>query len=125
MDGLPTVKTYPNQKLIVIHKAVCDKEHTYTVINRKAMETAMKRMNGRRASGFLLWCYLSLNQEGYELALSNEAVKTACGMKKDAYDTAVSILMEEEYLVRKQGNTYDFYQFPNNIEPLEEEEKEG
>ena len=89
------------------------------------METAMKRMNGRRASGFLLWCYLSLNQEGYELALSNEAVKTACGMKKDAYDTAVSILMEEQYLVRKEGNTYDFYQFPNNIEPPEEEEKEG
>lgn len=72
----------------------------------------MKRMNGRRASGFLLWCYLSLNQEGYELALSNEAVLEACGMKKDAYDTAVSMLIEEKYLVRRDGNTFDFYQFP-------------
>lgn len=104
---------------------LCDKDHTYTVINRKAMETAMKRMNGRRASGFLLWCYLSLNKEDYELALSNKAVEKACGLKKDAYDTAVSILIEEQYLVCKQGNTYDFYQFPNNIEPPEEEEKEG
>ena len=123
MEGLPTVKTYPNQKLIVIHKAVCDKEHTYTIINRKAMETAMKRMNGRRASGFLLWCYLSLNKEEYKLALSNEAVKLACGMKKDAYDTAVSILIEEQYLVRRDGNTYDFFQFPNNIEQTDEKEK--
>lgn len=72
----------------------------------------MKRMGGRRASGFLLWCYLSLNQEGYELALSNAAVSEACGMKKDAYDTAVSILIEERYLVRRAGNTFDFYQFP-------------
>lgn len=85
----------------------------------------MKRMNGRQASGFLLWCYLSLNKEGYELALSNEAVKEACGMKKDAYNTAVSILIEEQYLVCKAGNIYDFYQFPNNIEPPDEEEKEG
>lgn len=113
MDGLPTVKKYPNQKLIVIHKAVCDKDHTYTLINREAMETAMKRMNGRRASGFLLWSYLSLNQEGFELALSNEAVLEACGMKKDAYDNAVAMLIEERYLVKREGkNTFDFYQFP-------------
>lgn len=85
----------------------------------------MKRMNGRRASGFLLWSYFSLNKDEYELALSNEAVFKACGMKKDAYDSAVSFLIEEGYLVRKAGNTYDFYQFPNNIEPPEEEEKEG
>ena len=89
------------------------------------MQTAMKRMNGRRASGFLLWCYLSLNKDGYELALSNKAVERACGMKKDAYDTAVSILIEELYLVSKDGNTYDFYHFPNNIEPPDEKEKEG
>ena len=57
--------------------------------------------------------------------MSNEAVKIACGMKKDAYDTAVSILIEEQYLVRKDGNTYDFYQFPNNVEPPDEEEGRG
>lgn len=70
----------------------------------------MKRMNGRRASGFLLWCYLSLNQEGYELALSNVAVTETLGMSKDAYDTAVRLLIEEGYLVKRAGNTYDFFQ---------------
>ena len=70
----------------------------------------MKRMNGRRASGFLLWCYLSLNQEGYELALSNVAVTETLGMSKDAYDTGVELLIEEGYLVQRAGNTYDFFQ---------------
>lgn len=70
----------------------------------------MKRMNGREASGFLLWCYLSLNQEGYELALSNVAVREATGMTKDAYDTGVRLLIENGYLVQRSGNKYDFYQ---------------
>ena len=70
----------------------------------------MRRMNGRKASGFLLWCYLSLNQEGYELALSNVAVTETLGMSKDAYDTAVGLLIEEGYLVQRAGNTYDFFQ---------------
>lgn len=70
----------------------------------------MKRMNGRRASGFLLWCYLSLNQEGYELALSNVAVTETLGMSKSAYDTGVGLLIEEGYLVKRAGNTYDFFQ---------------
>ena len=70
----------------------------------------MRRMNGRKASGFLLWCYLSLNQEGYELALSNVAVSEATGMSKDAYDTGVELLIEEGYLVQRSGNTYDFFQ---------------
>ena len=70
----------------------------------------MRRMHGQQASGFLLWCYLSLNQEGYELALSNVAVSEATGMSKDAYDTGVRLLIEEGYLVQRAGNTYDFFQ---------------
>ena len=70
----------------------------------------MRRMNGRKASGFLLWCYLSLNQEGYELALSNVAVAETLGMSKSAYDTGVGLLIEEGYLVQRAGNTYDFFQ---------------
>ena len=70
----------------------------------------MRRMHGQQASGFLLWCYLSLNQEGYELALSNVAVSEATGMSKDAYDTGVELLIEEGYLVQRAGNTYDFFQ---------------
>ena len=70
----------------------------------------MRRMHGQQASGFLLWCYLSLNQEGYELALSNVAVSEATGMTKDAYDTGVGLLIEEGYLVQRAGNTYDFFQ---------------
>ena len=70
----------------------------------------MRYQSQQQASGFLLWCYLSLNQEGYELALSNEAVIEATGMSKDAYDTGVRLLIENGYLVQRAGNTYDFFQ---------------
>ena len=73
----------------------------------------MRDMNGRAASGFLLWCYLSLNQDGFELDLSHEAVCKATGMKKDAYDTGVKLLREKGYLVLRSGSTvFDFYQVP-------------
>ena len=107
---MPAGKTSPNQKSVIIHKENCDKEHIYSQFNRAAMEAAMKSMNGREASGFLLWCYLSLNQEGYELALSNVAVRETTGMSKDASDPAVRLLIEKGYLVQRSGNKYDFYQ---------------
>lgn len=119
-------KVSPNQKLVIIHRAICDKEHIYAPFNRKAMELAMKKMNGRNASGFLVWCYLSLNADGFELALSNKDALVRAGIKKDSYDSGVSLLIENGYLVQKEGNTYDFYQFPNGVEPPEdEEEKKG
>ena len=92
----------------------------------KPMELAMKKMNGRNASGFLVWCYLSLNADGFELALSNKDALERAGIKKDSYDSGVSLLIDNGYLVQKEGNTYDFYQFPNGVEPPEDEkEKKG
>lgn len=74
----------------------------------------MRTMKGREAAGFVLWCYLSLNAEGFELALSNVAVSEATGMSKDSYDFAVRLLREKGYLKRRTepgaGNTFDFYQ---------------
>ena len=73
----------------------------------------MKDMNGRDAGGFLLWSYLSLIADGTEWALSSAAVEETCGIKKDAYDRAVAMLIDKGYLVRRSGsNVYDFYQTP-------------
>lgn len=73
----------------------------------------MRDMNGREASGFMLWCYLSLNQDGFELGLSYEAVHKATGIKQDAYNTGVRLLREKGYLVLRSGSTvFDFYQVP-------------
>lgn len=106
-------KTSPNQKKITIHTVKPPKDKIYTMFDRKVMEEAIKNMNGRQASGFLLWCYLSLNKDGYELSLSNEAVKEAIGISKDAYDTAIKLLIDKGYLVLRSGATvYDFYQVP-------------
>ena len=120
MDGLPAVKTYPNQKQIVIHRdkvSTNKEEEYYAKINIQSAHKAMKDMNGRDAGGFLLWSYLSLIADGTEWALSSAAVEETCGIKKDAYDRAVAMLIDKGYLVRRSGsNVYDFYQTPQKKE---------
>lgn len=116
MDELPAnnIMKYPNQKLISIHKEVCDETHFYMKTNKKAMYQAMKTFHGRKAPTFELWCYLSANAEDYTFALSQVAVEEAIGMKIDAYNTAVNNLIEEGYLVVREGSNtvYDFYEIP-------------
>ena len=106
------IKTFPNQKIVKIHKAQCDKTHLYSVINLDAMRGAMKAFNGREANAFLLWCYFAMNQQDYEFALSNKAVEEAIGVKKDAYDSAIAKLIKAGYLVNDGGNRYSFYEEP-------------
>ena len=104
--------TAPNQKLVIINKELTDRNNLYAAINLKAMENAARKMNGRNASGFLLWCYLAKNQRGFPLALSNVAVNQSFGMSKDAYDTAVKLLIAGGFLVQRQGNLFDFFEYP-------------
>jgi hypothetical protein len=109
---LPNVKTAPNQKLVRINKADCSQKDIYAKINKQAMLNAMRDFNGKKASGFILWSYLASNQNGYELALGNVALKNAIGMSKPAYDYAVGLLIEYKYLVKENGNIYNFYEIP-------------
>ena len=105
-------KTAPNQKLVFINKEPTNKNNLYATINLDAMENAARKLNGRKASGFLLWCYLAKNQNGFPLALSNEAVNQSFGLTKDAYDTAVRLLLDGGFLVQRNGNVYDFIEYP-------------
>ena len=83
-----------------------------TYINAKYQ--AMKTFSGQKAPSFELWCYLSSNANNYTFALSQVAVEEAIGMKADAYKTAVKNLIEEGYLILREGNTiYDFYEMPH------------
>ncbi len=89
------------------------------------MRQASKALCGRKASGFILWCYLAMNQDSYQFALSNEAVLDAMGLKKDAYDTAVSLLTAEGYLVQENGNQWAFYEIPRSKDGSTHNEKVG
>ena len=109
---MAVIQSSPNQKVVKINKTVCNSVNYYAKINKKAMYQAMSRLNGRKASAFILWCYFASNQDKYEFALSNKAISDTIGMKKDAYDTAVKLLIEEKYLVNISGNRYNFYEIP-------------
>lgn len=99
----------PNQKVITIRKAPCDKKNPYGVINRDAVERASHEL---KQSGLLLWMYLSLNQNGYEFALSNADVKAVWNMGRTQYNNAVNDLKEKGYLVNTEGNKWDFLEYP-------------
>ncbi len=76
----------------------------------------MRHLGGKKASGFFLWCYLAGNSEGFILALSHTAVEAATGMKRDAYDQGVRLLLDEGFLVQAKGQLYNFYEFPESHE---------
>ena len=106
----------PNQKQITIEgNEPCDKAHLYSAINLDAMEGAMKDFSGRNANAFILWCYFAKNRPGYSFALSSVDVFNQTGLKRDAYDNAVALLIGSGYLVptpAKGRNTYDFHEIP-------------
>lgn len=85
----------PNQKAIrIMTKEKCDKDNLYACINLEAIEAAMAALDG---NCFKLWLYLAKNQSGYEFGLSQKDCEKY-GLKKDAYQRAVNVLIEKGYL---------------------------
>ena len=116
------VSLSPNQRLAVIHKtetvqslpfgdAILNDPYCKTSI--PALRNAMKRMNGKRAAGYLVWSALQANADGFNLRMGNAAFKMLYGITKDAYDRGIKILIEEGFLVpRDDKRIYDFYDYP-------------
>ena len=103
------IKRVPNQKLIIVKKADCNKAKLYTTINLQCLDNAAKTLNS--TAGLTMYIYLAKNKQGYTMALSPEAFYNWCGYKKVAYNSAVAELIAKGYLVRKQGLDDDVYEF--------------
>lgn len=93
------VSLAPNQNAVRIVKAPADKDHLYGVYNRAAMENAMKKLS---PSGFKFWCYLGMNQDGYEFGLSFINVHECCGLGRSTYYSTVKELEEKGFLIKIQ-----------------------
>ena len=107
------IETNPNQKTIRIEKEQCDKNNLYALYNLNALQSAMLDLKGET---FKLWCYLNKNQNGYTLALSKvDALRWGIG-SKSSYDRAIAELIQKGYLVKTQGNCYNFYELPKGQE---------
>ena len=60
-----------------------------------------------------LYLYLAKNADGYSFALSQKAAEEEAGIKKTSFHKYIDLLIQEGYLVRRSGNTYDFYETPH------------
>ena len=66
-----------------------------------------------RPHAFVLYLYLASNANGYQLALSPEAIRREIGMARSTYHDQFKILIDKGYLVQTGGNTYTFYETPH------------
>ena len=99
--------TVPNQKIIVIHKDKPDRDFLQ-IKNEHWMEVNKKY--GPYA--LQLYLYLAKNASGYEMALSQAAAEAEVGIKKTTFHKYLDLFICEGYLVKRNGNTYDFYEVP-------------
>ena len=98
----------PNQRVITVSKAPCDKLHRYTANNLEALDEAAGRLVEK--ASFKLYIYLAKNQDKYNFNLSSSHFMQWASVGKTAYTTAFDELVREGYLVQKQG-TKDIYTF--------------
>ena len=106
------IKTVPNQRTVQkIIKEPCDKEHIYTKNNIAAIDEAAFRLQSK--GGFKLYMYIAKNNIEYcPFALSSSHFIAWSGIGIKAYTSAFNELVEQGYLVQKEGssNTYYFYE---------------
>lgn len=105
------IKTYPNQKTIIVRHALRDRNHLYATFSIEAMEKAMMELSG---NAFKIWSYIGKNQDGFTLALSSTDI---CDIKKmmsrPTYNTCVQELINHGYLEQVEGKKTIFYFYEN------------
>ena len=103
---------YPNQRIITVNKAKCDKEHLYTMNNLDAIDEAAFNLQSK--GGFKLYLYLAKNQDKYNFALSSRDFIEWSGLSRTAYRTAFQELEAYGYLIKDDfcDNIYTFYDTP-------------
>lgn len=103
--------TVPYQKTVVIHREMPKtnflqiKDENWMEFNKKLGPYALQ-----------LYLYLADNRDGFSLALSQQAAENEAGIAKTTFHKYVNLLIDEGYLVQRNGNTYDFYETPHKQE---------
>lgn len=108
--------TSPNQRMVVTQKTQSDKEHTYAIVNLKALFTAARELTDK---AFKLYSRLNMHSNEYAYALSPVEIQKTTGMSEDRYRRAVKELIKKGYLVQSAGqkNLFTFYEYPARDAP--------
>lgn len=99
--------TYPNQRIVQIHRETFNRD--FLGIKNENWMAAARDL---RAHAFLLYLYFASNANNFTLALSQVAVQEAIGMPRSTYHDQFKVLVNKGYLVKRNGNTYDFFEKP-------------
>ena len=106
--------TYPNQKIVTVHKAPADKDHFYGILNKEALFNACRELTSNELKVFL---YAATNQQGYQMALSTTDIAAQVGSTVDGIRTAIRGLVKKGYMEQDHGNYYTFYELPHDEKP--------
>jgi hypothetical protein len=109
------MKVSEGQKVLLVDKQPCDKNHYYSVINLESIDYAALHLKG---VAFQMWLYIAKNQKNYEFALSSNAFMDWCGCSKPTYLSAVKELEAKRFLVKEENEKYKeyyrFYEMPSH-----------
>ena len=114
--------SFPNQKIIKIHKENKQKE-PFVSLNVQTMTAAYKDLN---ATAFYLYLCLCCNKDGFQLEFSPANIATNFGMPDSTVRDQFKKLVEKKYLVpiQKGSNIYNFYAEPPHLIEIKAKEKE-
>ena len=113
-------KSYPNQKIITIHKPQYLENFLQVAIDewQEAFITLPR-------SSFGLYLYLCGNQNGFPLSLSSADVQKRLNVSDSSYRRAVEDLLAAGYLIMRNDNehTLDFFTSPQPTTYVKKERK--
>ena len=104
-----SIKTYGNQRVIKISKAMCDRTHLYTTNNIQALDYAMERLT--TVGAVKLYLYLAKNQNNHMRALSSKDFCEWANCSRTCYDNAFKELKDNGFLVLVEEDKKNFYEF--------------
>lgn len=112
--------TVANQKTVIVHKdkVVSD----FLQINNAEWMEVNKKFG---PYALQLYLYIAKNADGYKFALSPAAAREEAGIKKTSYNNYLKLLETAGYIVKRSGNTYDFYTTPHITERQVDEAAEN
>jgi predicted transcriptional regulator len=99
--------TYPNQKVICVHKIPVNNKELYTQINLNAINKALETLSG---NAFKLFIYIAKNQNNHKFALSCSDIIKKLNISNKTYYNAFKELISTGYIQQtdEDSNYYIF-----------------
>lgn len=117
---MPRRFSFPNQKRVIIHK-----ENVSSGFLQISKENLYRAYQDLDYAGTMLYLYLAANCDGYNLALSPQAVKNSLGMPESTCREQTRKLIDRGYLIQRaeESNIFDFYEIPHERKTIYIKEK--